>query len=164
MAEHPADPRCTPAPGEDIPAEGTLLYRFTEGGDSVLDSTDPVGPLDVLTFRLVVRKAGDTVAARIDSSRLTVTSTPDFPRRVEVSADGRFVEVVLQREIIALHGTRSRLALAVRGDMKGKISMLLYALAIPLAFLQEWMSDVIYVAVALMWLVPDRRIESRLEP
>ncbi len=91
---HPADTRCSLAAGEDIPADGTFLYRFTEGGDSVLDSTEPVGPLDVMAFRLLVRKAGDTVAARVDSSRFTVTATPDFPRRVEASADGRFIEVV----------------------------------------------------------------------
>jgi uncharacterized membrane protein len=47
-------------------------------------------------------------------------------------------------------------------DLKGKISPVLYAVAIPLAFFREWLADAIYVAVALMWLVPDRRIESRM--
>jgi uncharacterized membrane protein len=53
--------------------------------------------------------------------------------------------------------------MAVGGDRKGKVSMLLYAAAIPLAFLNQWISDAIYAGVALMWLVPDRRIERTLE-
>jgi uncharacterized membrane protein len=69
---------------------------------------------------------------------------------------------VLQQAIIADQGPGSRLASAVGKDVKGKISPLLYAVAIPLAFFHEWMADAIYVAVALMWLVPDRRIEARL--
>jgi hypothetical protein len=56
----------------------------------------------------------------------------------------------------------SRLAAAVGGDAKGKISALLYATAIVLAFVDQRISDAIYVFVALMWLVPDRRIESIL--
>ena len=47
-------------------------------------------------------------------------------------------------------------------DRKGNVSMALYAAAIPLAFRGQWISDAIYVLVALIWLVPDRRIESRL--
>ena len=70
---------------------------------------------------------------------------------------------ILQSAIIAHHGAGSRLAAAVGGDRKGKISMALYAAAIPLAFVREWISDALYVAVALIWLVPDRRIESKLE-
>jgi outer membrane protein assembly factor BamB len=91
---HADDPRCVVAPGEDIPADGTFLYRFSAGGDSVLDSTEAVGPLDALVFRLMVRQGGDTVAARVDPERVVVTATPEFPHRVGVSADGRFVEVV----------------------------------------------------------------------
>ena len=91
---HAQDSRCNLSPSEDIPSDGTFLYRFTEGGDSVLESTDPIGPLDVLAFRLLVRKDQDTIVARVDPARVTVTAVPDFARRVEVSADGRFVEVV----------------------------------------------------------------------
>lgn len=69
---------------------------------------------------------------------------------------------VLQRAIITVQGSGSRLAAAVGRDLKGKISPLLYAVAIPLAFLREWAADALYVLVALLWLVPDRRIESRL--
>jgi uncharacterized membrane protein len=56
-----------------------------------------------------------------------------------------------------------KLKMAIGGDRKGKISMVLYAAAIPLAFVNQWISDAIYTGVALMWLVPDRRIETTLE-
>jgi uncharacterized membrane protein len=69
---------------------------------------------------------------------------------------------LLQAAIIACEGRGSRLEVAVGRDLKGKISPVLYALAIPLAFFRESLSDAIYVGVALMWLVPDRRIESRV--
>jgi uncharacterized membrane protein len=67
---------------------------------------------------------------------------------------------VLQGAIIADQGPGSKLAMAVGKDVKGKISPVLYTAAIPLAFFREWIADAIYVAVALMWLVPDRRIEA----
>ncbi len=69
---------------------------------------------------------------------------------------------ILQNTIIAAEGKGSRLASAVGGDRKGKLSLAMYAAAIPLAFVQEWFADALFVAVALMWLVPDKRIESRL--
>ena len=68
---------------------------------------------------------------------------------------------VLQWTIVAAHGPHSRLGSAVGSDLKGKLSLALYAAAIPLAFVNQWISDAIYVAVALMWFIPDRRIESR---
>ena len=68
---------------------------------------------------------------------------------------------ILQRTIIAGQGPSSRLALAVGKDYKGKLSLILYVLAIPLAFVHQLIADAIYVAVALMWLVPDRRIEGQ---
>jgi uncharacterized membrane protein len=70
--------------------------------------------------------------------------------------------VILQGRIIAQQGPGSKLAAAVGRDVKGKLSAALYAVAIPLAFVHEWISDAIYVFVALMWLVPDRRIERAL--
>jgi TMEM175 potassium channel family protein len=70
---------------------------------------------------------------------------------------------ILQKTIIAEHGSGSKLASAVGNDRKGKMSVLLYASAIPLAFVNQWASDAIYVFVALLWLVPDKRIESRFE-
>ena len=60
-----------------------------------------------------------------------------------------------------MEGPDSKLAAAIGRDLKGRISPLLYAAAIPLAFVREWIADAIYVIVALIWLVPDRRIESR---
>ena len=68
---------------------------------------------------------------------------------------------ILQMTIIAGQGEHSQLAAAVGGDRKGKVSVLLYAAAIPMAFVNQLVSDAIYVAVALIWLVPDRRIEAR---
>jgi len=67
--------------------------------------------------------------------------------------------VVLQRVIIVSEGPESALAAAVGGDMKGKLSLLFYAVAIPLAFVSPWVAGAFYVAVAIMWLIPDRRIE-----
>ena len=72
--------------------------------------------------------------------------------------------IILQAAIIAAHGPGSKLAAAVQNDEKGKISLLCYAAAIPLAFVKPVFSILLYVAVALLWLVPDRRIESRLQP
>jgi uncharacterized membrane protein len=69
---------------------------------------------------------------------------------------------ILQQTIIASQGTNSLLARAVGRDLKGKISLLLYTIAIPAAFYQPWVSHSIYVAVALLWLIPDTRIERAL--
>ena len=71
--------------------------------------------------------------------------------------------VLLQHTIIVQQGPDSRLAAAVGRDVKGKLSAVLYAVAIPSAFVHQWIADAVYVAVALMWLVPDRRIETRVE-
>jgi uncharacterized membrane protein len=69
---------------------------------------------------------------------------------------------ILQRVILKHQGPDSRLAAAVGKDGKGKLSLACYALAIPLAFVHQWISDALYVFVALLWLIPDRRIESKL--
>jgi uncharacterized membrane protein len=69
---------------------------------------------------------------------------------------------ILTRTIISHLGPHSTLAAAVGKDVKGKVSVVLYAAAIPLAFVSPWVADAIYLAVVLMWLVPDRRIESKL--
>jgi uncharacterized membrane protein len=67
---------------------------------------------------------------------------------------------ILQTSIIAEEGPDSRLRAALGRDLKGKVSPLLYLAAIPLAFASPWIALGLYVIVALMWLVPDRRIES----
>jgi uncharacterized membrane protein len=69
---------------------------------------------------------------------------------------------LLQRAIVHQQGRHSVLASAIGSDLKGKISPLLYASAIALAFVDSWISIAIYVLVAVMWLVPDRRIEKVL--
>jgi len=69
---------------------------------------------------------------------------------------------ILQTLIVAQQGANSRLAAAVGSDFKAKLSLLLYIVAIPSAFVHQWIADGLYVFVALMWLVPDRRIESKL--
>jgi uncharacterized membrane protein len=70
---------------------------------------------------------------------------------------------VLQQTIIASQGQESVLKAAVGSDWKGKLSPVLYVIAIAAAFWAPWMSAVIYVLVALIWLVPDRRIQRALE-
>lgn len=67
---------------------------------------------------------------------------------------------ILARALIACNGRQGTLATAMGSDRKGKISIVLYALAIPLAFLNSWIACALYVAVALIWLVPDRRMEK----
>jgi uncharacterized membrane protein len=69
---------------------------------------------------------------------------------------------ILTRTLIALHGRESVLSEAVGRDFKGKVSVVIYAAAIPLAFLRSWIAFGLYVLVAIMWLVPDRRIEKML--
>ena len=69
---------------------------------------------------------------------------------------------LLQGAIIARQGRESLLASALGSDWKGKLSPLLYLAAIPLAFVSSWIASGLYVLVALLWLVPDRRIERAL--
>jgi uncharacterized membrane protein len=69
---------------------------------------------------------------------------------------------ILQHVIITSQGENSLLQQAVQNDWKGKISPALYTSAIPLAFWSTWLSQALYVVVALMWLIPDRRIEKAL--
>ncbi len=69
---------------------------------------------------------------------------------------------ILVRALIALHGSASTLAVAVGSDFKGKISVVVYLVAAPLAFLSSWLAFGLYVLVAVLWLVPDRRIEKTI--
>jgi len=69
---------------------------------------------------------------------------------------------ILVRALLAVHGRDSILATAVGRDFKGKVSVVIYVVAIPLAFLSAWLAGGLYVLVAIIWLVPDRRIEERL--
>jgi uncharacterized membrane protein len=69
---------------------------------------------------------------------------------------------ILLRVLIARHGPQSAIARAVGADRKGWTSLILYGSAIPIAFLNRWVALGIYVTVAIVWLVPDRRIERVL--
>ena len=69
---------------------------------------------------------------------------------------------LLQRTIVLQQGEHSVLASALGSDVKGKISPLLYAAAVALAFVDAWLSIALYALVAVMWLIPDRRIEKVL--
>ena len=70
--------------------------------------------------------------------------------------------LLLQRALILQQGRNSLLASAIGGDWKGKLSFALYLVAVPLAFLSPWTAIGLYVFVALLWLIPDRRIERAL--
>ena len=71
-----------------------------------------------------------------------------------------FSFVLLTQCLIAIHGEDSDLARWLRGDRKGKISVTIYAIAIPLAFVEWWIAIGLYALVAAIWFVPDRRIEA----
>ncbi len=74
-----------------------------------------------------------------------------------------FAYYILEQSLIRLHGKEGTLAKAVGNDFKGKISVFMYALAIALAFVQSWISIALYALVAVIWLIPDRRIEKILD-
>jgi uncharacterized membrane protein len=69
---------------------------------------------------------------------------------------------ILSRSLIRHHGPDSALAIALGKDVKGKASVIVYALAVPLSFLNRWVALGAYIAVAVAWLIPDRRIEKTL--
>jgi len=73
-----------------------------------------------------------------------------------------FAYALLVRTLLASHDKESTLAIAIGNDFKGNISLVLYILAVPLAFINEWISRVLFITVAIIWLIPDPRIERRL--
>ena len=74
-----------------------------------------------------------------------------------------FAYFLLSRALVALHGQESALATAVGNDTKGYISLVCYTSAIPLAFINAMLACGLYVVVAVMWFIPDRRIEQTLK-
>jgi uncharacterized membrane protein len=70
---------------------------------------------------------------------------------------------ILQVQIVKKHGADSLLSTAIGKDVKGKLSLILYSIAVPSAFISQWIAGAIYVFVALMWLVPDKRIERKIK-
>ncbi|MBE9178816.1 DUF1211 domain-containing protein [Oculatella sp. LEGE 06141] len=71
---------------------------------------------------------------------------------------------ILARRLIACHGKDSALAIALGRDFKGKVSVVIYAVAILLSFANSWLACLLYTLVAVMWLIPDRRIERAIIP
>jgi uncharacterized membrane protein len=69
---------------------------------------------------------------------------------------------ILVRALLSLHGSESLLASALGSDFKGKISIVIYLAAIGLSFVSTWLASAIYLVVAIMWLIPDRRIERKV--
>jgi uncharacterized membrane protein len=69
---------------------------------------------------------------------------------------------ILTKALLSRHGQDSVLASALGNDLKGKISLVIYLIAIPLAFLNSWLAGGLYVLVAVIWFIPDRRIEKTL--
>lgn len=70
--------------------------------------------------------------------------------------------LLLEWAIIKCNGPTSKLARAVGSDRKGKVSLSIYLMAIPLAYVRSWIAIVLYILVAMLWFIPDRRIESVL--
>jgi uncharacterized membrane protein len=70
--------------------------------------------------------------------------------------------ITLQNQIIKNEGKESILYQAVQKDIKGKISLVCYIVAIPLAFVLPWISGLLYITVALIWIIPDSRIEKQI--
>ena len=71
---------------------------------------------------------------------------------------------VLSRTLLSIHAPDSRLAIALGADWKGKLSAVAYLVAIAAAFVEPWVSVATYVGVAIVWLIPDKRIERVTAP
>lgn len=69
---------------------------------------------------------------------------------------------ILVRALLTLHGPNSLLSQALGSDFKGKFSLVIYVVAIPLAFVKSWFACAFYILVAIIWLIPDRRIERKM--
>ena len=70
---------------------------------------------------------------------------------------------ILSQTLIRIHSGNKELAAAIGSDRKGKLSVIILALAIILSFVHTWISMALYVLIAIMWFIPDRRIERKLE-
>ncbi|WP_228733209.1 MULTISPECIES: hypothetical protein [Hydrotalea] len=69
---------------------------------------------------------------------------------------------ILVRTLIALHGKEAALAAVINNDVKGKVSVYIYIIAIAVGFWNAWVALFLYGVVAVIWIVPDRRIEKRI--
>jgi uncharacterized membrane protein len=93
----------------------------------------------------------------VDDTGFTALPTAAYGAVLAMASIGN---LLLERTIIACNGRSSKLAAAVGSDLKGKLSLAIYAVAILLAFVRPWIAISLYVVIALVWFVPDRRIES----
>jgi uncharacterized membrane protein len=93
----------------------------------------------------------------MDEADFTALPTATYGAVLILAAIGY---LLLEWAVIARNGRSSKLAAAVGSDLKAKLSLLIYAVAIVLAFVRPWIAIALYVMVALMWFVPDRRFES----
>jgi uncharacterized membrane protein len=93
----------------------------------------------------------------IDESGFTALPTASYG---VVLVGAAVCYIVLQQQLVALNGRDSRLAIALGHDRKGKITLAMYLVAVPLAFVRPWIAMLLYIAVLLIWLVPDTRIEA----
>jgi uncharacterized membrane protein len=93
----------------------------------------------------------------IDESGFTALPTASYG---VVLVGAAVCYIVLQQQLVALNGRDSRLATALGHDRKGKITLAMYLVAVPLAFVRPWIAMLLYIAVLLIWLVPDTRIEA----
>ena len=93
----------------------------------------------------------------MDEAGITPVPTAAYGAVLAMAAVGYNL---LQRAIIAVNGRTSRLATALGRDIKGKLSLSAYIAAVPISFVNTWIAVALYIAVALMWFVPDTRIET----
>ncbi len=96
----------------------------------------------------------------MDDAHFTALPTAAYGVTLAMASIGY---ILLEWAIVACNGASSALARAVGNDLKSELSLLAYAVSIALAFVRPWIAITLYVVVALMWLVPDRRIESVLK-
>jgi uncharacterized membrane protein len=96
----------------------------------------------------------------MDEAHFTALPTAAYGVTLAMASIGY---ILLEWAIVARNGVTSALARAVGNDKKSELSLVAYALSIGLAFIRPWIAITLYVVVALMWLVPDRRIESVLK-
>ena len=104
----------------------------------------------------------ESVDSPSDLRQLPRSELPQLARELRAFLLAAVAYYILTRALLPLHGADSPLARALGKDFKGKVSIALYAAAIPLAFVSSWIAGALYVAVAVIWLVPDRRMERAL--
>lgn len=93
----------------------------------------------------------------MDETKFSSTPTAAYGAILAMAA---IAYLLLERAIIKFNGPHSKLAKAVGDEVKGKVSLLVYIMAIPLAYVRPWIAIALYVVNAAMWFIPDRRIEA----